>query len=191
MTRKKVKLAHFTNDSLRKSTYKKRKKDLMKNMSELITLCKIDACAIMYSQYESQPKFKMIPEMEQRKNMVNQEIFLSQRTIKEVKKMTQFMFNNICGKRVVHDLNFWDLNHLNLLLNEKMSNIDKRMDAFAITPFNAQGALSSSSLFMVALPLVTMVMPKTMPRTGTEDVVQSDISRWIYELTNLHPNLAL
>ncbi|MBA0825044.1 hypothetical protein Goarm_021664 [Gossypium armourianum] len=107
MTRKKVKLAYITNDSLRKATYKKRKKDLMKQMSELITLCGIDACAIM-----------MIPEMEQRKNMVNQESFLSQRTIKEVKqlnkhrkdnrvkKMTQFMFNNICGKWVVHGLNF-------------------------------------------------------------------------------------
>ncbi|MBA0707725.1 hypothetical protein Golax_019746, partial [Gossypium laxum] len=127
-------------------------------MSELITLCGIDACAIMYSQYESQPKvwpspigvqqvlfkLKMIPEMEQRKNMVNQENFLSQRTIK--------------------------------LLDEKISNIDKRMDAFAITPLNAQGASSSPSSFMVALPLMTMVMPKMMLRIGTEDIVQSDVN---------------
>ncbi|MBA0707724.1 hypothetical protein Golax_019746 [Gossypium laxum] len=202
MTKKKVKLAYITNDSLRKATYKKRKKDLMKKMSELITLCGIDACAIMYSQYESQPKvwpspigvqqvlfkLKMIPEMEQRKNMVNQENFLSQRTIKEVKqlnkhckdnrvkKMTQFMFNNICGKWVVHGLNFWDLNNLSLLLDEKISNIDKRMDAFAITPLNAQGASSSPSSFMVALPLMTMVMPKMMLRIGTEDIVQSDVN---------------
>ncbi|MBA0635560.1 hypothetical protein Godav_021989, partial [Gossypium davidsonii] len=47
----------------------------MKNMSEMSTLCGTDACAIMYSPYESQPKvwpspirvqqvlskFKMIP----------------------------------------------------------------------------------------------------------------------------------
>ncbi|MBA0552412.1 hypothetical protein Golob_023223, partial [Gossypium lobatum] len=86
----------------------------------------------------------MIPEMEQRKNMVNQENFLSQRTI--------------------------------LLLDEEMSNIDKRMDAFAISPLNAQGASSSPSSFMVALPLMTMVMPKMMPRIGTEDIVQSDVN---------------
>ncbi|TYH80360.1 hypothetical protein ES332_D03G126700v1 [Gossypium tomentosum] len=160
----------------------------MKKMSELITLCRIDACAIMCSQYESQPKVWPSPIGVQqvlfKKNMVNQESFFSQRTIKEVKqlnkhskdnrvkKMTQFMFNNICGKWVVHGLNFWDLNDLSLLLDEKMSNIDKRMDAFAITPLNAQGASSSSSSFMVALPLMTM------------------ISGWIYELTNLHLNLA-
>ncbi|MBA0609096.1 hypothetical protein Godav_021217 [Gossypium davidsonii] len=169
MTRKKVKLADITSDSLRKATYKKRKKDLMKKMSELITLCGIDTCVIMYSQYENPS-------------------FLSQRTIKEVKqlnnhckdnrvkKMTQFMFNNICGKWVVHGLNFWDLNDLSLFLDEKMSKIDKRMDAFAITPLNAQGASSSSSSFMVALPLMTMVMPKMMPRIGTKDIVQSDVN---------------
>ncbi|MBA0707720.1 hypothetical protein Golax_019744 [Gossypium laxum] len=54
MIRKKVKLAYITNDSSRKATYKKRKKDLMKKMSELSTYCGIDTCAIMYSPYESQ-----------------------------------------------------------------------------------------------------------------------------------------
>ncbi|MBA0633827.1 hypothetical protein Godav_028927 [Gossypium davidsonii] len=96
MIRKKVKLAYITNDSSRKANYKKRKKGLMRKMSELSTLCGIGACAIMYSPYESRPevwpsrtgfqqvlsKFKMIPEMEERKNLVNQESFLSQRTVK-------------------------------------------------------------------------------------------------------------
>ncbi|MBA0735500.1 hypothetical protein Gogos_019345 [Gossypium gossypioides] len=50
------------------------------------------------------------------------------------------------------------------------------MDAFVITPLNAQGASLSSSSFMVALPLMTMVMSKMMPRTGTEDFVQSDVN---------------
>ncbi|MBA0729950.1 hypothetical protein Golax_022501 [Gossypium laxum] len=127
-------------------------------MSELSTLCGINACAIMYSPYESQlevwpspiggqqvlSKFKMILEMEQRKNMVNQESFLSQRTVK--------------------------------LLNEKISNIDKRMEAFAMAPLYTQRASSSSSSSMVALPLMTMVMPKAMPRIGTEDIVQSNVN---------------
>ncbi|MBA0875894.1 hypothetical protein Goshw_003691 [Gossypium schwendimanii] len=57
MIRKKVKLAYITNDSSRKATYKKRKKGLMKKMSELSTYCGIDTCAIMYSPYESETEF--------------------------------------------------------------------------------------------------------------------------------------
>ncbi|KAK5813511.1 hypothetical protein PVK06_028962 [Gossypium arboreum] len=56
MTRKNVKLAYITNDSAMKATYKKRKKGLMKKVSELSTLCGINVCAIMYNPYESQPK---------------------------------------------------------------------------------------------------------------------------------------
>ncbi|MBA0707721.1 hypothetical protein Golax_019744, partial [Gossypium laxum] len=127
-------------------------------MSELSTYCGIDTCAIMYSPYESQTefwpsllgveqvlsKFKMILEMEKRKNMMNQECFLSQRTIK--------------------------------LLDEKFSNVDKSMDAFTMTPLYPQGASSSSSSSMVALPPMTMVMPKAMPKIGTEEIVQFDVN---------------
>ncbi|MBA0825040.1 hypothetical protein Goarm_021662, partial [Gossypium armourianum] len=178
MIRKKVKLLYITNDSSRKANYKKRKKGLMRKMSELSTLCGIGPCAIMYSPYESQPevwpsrigfqqvlsKFKMIPEMEERKNLVNQESFLSQRTVKVVEQLKK----DYKDKR--------DINNLNLLLVEKMSNIDKRMDAFAMTPLYTQKASSSSSSSMVALPLMTMVKPKAMPRTGTKDIVQSDVN---------------
>ncbi|QCD98449.1 MADS-box transcription enhancer factor 2A [Vigna unguiculata] len=84
MTRKKVKLAFIVNDSARKATFKKRKKGLMKKVSELSTLCGIDACAIVYSPYDPQPevwpspmgvqrvlaKFRRMPELEQSKKMV-------------------------------------------------------------------------------------------------------------------------
>ncbi|MBA0552408.1 hypothetical protein Golob_023221, partial [Gossypium lobatum] len=142
----------------------------------------------------------MIPELEQRKNMVNQESFLSQRIVKVVeqlkknckdnweKEITQVI--NICSKRVVHGLNVWDINDLNLLHDEKMSYFDKRMDAFAMTTLYAQGALSSLSSSMVALPPLTMVIPKVMPRTGTKDIVQLDVNnmdpmkrqQWIMEM---------
>ncbi|KAF4359396.1 hypothetical protein F8388_009809 [Cannabis sativa] len=104
MTRKKVKLAYINNDSSRKATYKKRKKGLMKKVSELSTLCGVDACAIIYNPYDTQPevypspagvhrivtKFKKMPEIEQSKKMVNQETFLKQKISKvseQVKKL--------------------------------------------------------------------------------------------------------
>ncbi|MBA0678403.1 hypothetical protein Goari_019753 [Gossypium aridum] len=134
MIRKKVKLAYITNDSSRKATYKKRKKGLMKKMSELSTYCGIDTCAIMYSPYESQTE----------------------------------------------------------LLDKKFSNVDKSMDAFTMTPLYPQGASSSSSSSMVALPPMTMVMPKAMPKIGVEEIVQLDVNnidqmkrqQWIMELIN-------
>ncbi|MBA0609092.1 hypothetical protein Godav_021215 [Gossypium davidsonii] len=134
--------------------------------------------------------------------MVNQESFLSQRIVKVVeqlkknckdnweKNITQVMFNNICSKGVVHGLNVWDINDINLLHDEKMSYIDNRMDAFAMTPLYAQGASSSLSSSMVSLSPMTMVMPKAMPRTGTKDIMQLDVNnmdpmkrqQWIMEL---------
>ncbi|KAB2089817.1 hypothetical protein ES319_A03G086500v1 [Gossypium barbadense] len=178
MIRKKVKLAYITNDSSRKATYKKRNKGLMKKMSELNILCGIDNVAIMYSPYESQTKLK-------KHCKDNRET-----------KMTQVMFNNIYSKWVVHGLNFGDINDLNLLLDEKMSNIVKRMDAFAMKPLYTQGALSSSSSSMVALPPMTMVMPKAILRTGTKGIVQLDVNnmdpmkrqQWIMELMNNNNN---
>ncbi|MBA0761453.1 hypothetical protein Gotri_024101 [Gossypium trilobum] len=106
--------------------------------------------------------------------------------------MTQVMFNNICGKGVVHSLNFGEINDLNLLLDEKISNVDKSIDAFTMTPLYPQGASSSSSSSMVALPPMTMVMPKAMPKIGTVEIVQSDVNnidpmkrqQWIMELMN-------
>ncbi|KAF3539463.1 hypothetical protein F2Q69_00021843 [Brassica cretica] len=86
MTRKKVKLAFIANDSSRKATYKKRKKGLMKKLNELSTLCGINACAIIYSPYDSNPEvwpsnsgvqriiseFRTLPEMDQNKKMTNE-----------------------------------------------------------------------------------------------------------------------
>ncbi|KAF5203782.1 agamous-like MADS-box protein AGL80, partial [Thalictrum thalictroides] len=88
MARKKVKLAWIVNDSARRATFKKRKKGLMKKVSELSTLCGVEACAIIYGPEDPQPdvwpstpseahrvltRFNSMPEMEQSKKMMNQE----------------------------------------------------------------------------------------------------------------------
>ncbi|PPR94727.1 hypothetical protein GOBAR_AA25935 [Gossypium barbadense] len=85
--------------------------------------------------------------------MANQESFLSQRISKATeqlkkhckdnweKEMTQVMFNNISGER---------------LLDENMREIDKRIAALANTPLNPKGALPSLSSSVAALPPMTM-----------------------------------
>ncbi|KAL3849601.1 hypothetical protein ACJIZ3_011483 [Penstemon smallii] len=52
------------NNSERKISFKKRKKGLTKKVDqELSTLCGVDACAIIYSQYENQPVVWPSPEV--------------------------------------------------------------------------------------------------------------------------------
>ncbi|WCJ27900.1 Agamous-like MADS-box protein AGL80 [Euphorbia peplus] len=154
MTRKKVKLAFIVNDSARKATYKKRKKGLLKKVSELSTLCGIQACAIIYSPYHSQPEvwppspgqvhqvlaqFKRMPEMEQSKKMLNHEGFLRQRINKandQLKKLTkdnremevsQMMRESLRGKSLA-GLNIVDLNDLGWMLDQNMNEITKIME---------------------------------------------------------------
>ncbi|PON69574.1 MADS-box transcription factor [Parasponia andersonii] len=157
MTRKKVKLAYISNDSARKATFKKRKKGMMKKVSELSTLCDIDACAIIYSPYDTQPevfpsvagvhrvlaKFRRMPEMEQSKKMVNQEGFLRQRISKageqlkkqrkenREKEMTRVMFHNLTGKMGLQGLSVMDLNDLTWMIDHHLKDIHKRMETIA------------------------------------------------------------
>ncbi|XP_013619870.1 PREDICTED: agamous-like MADS-box protein AGL80 [Brassica oleracea var. oleracea] len=95
----------------------------MKKLNELSTLCGINACAIIYSPYDSNPEvwpsnsgvqriiseFRTLPEMDQNKKMVDQETFLKQRIAKasdNLKKqrkdilemeMTEVMFQCLIG----------------------------------------------------------------------------------------------
>ncbi|GMI94277.1 hypothetical protein HRI_003097000 [Hibiscus trionum] len=209
MTRKKVKLAYITNDSARKATFKKRKKGLMKKVSELSTLCGIDACAIMYSPYESQPevwpsamgvqrvlsKFRKIPEMEQSKKMVNQESFLSQRIAKaseqlkkqckdnREKEMTQLMFQNLIGKAGMHGLNMMDLNDLGWLIDQNLKEIDKRVDFLSKTSHNPQGSSSSVAATQSAM---TTAMPEATPRASVGESVQTETNNNFESMQRQH-----
>ena len=175
MTRKKVKLTYITNDSARKATFKKRKKGLMKKISELTTLCDIDACAIIYSPYDSQPEiwpspmgvhrvlaqFKTMPEMEQSKKMVNQESFLRQRINKaheqlkkqkkdnREKEMTRVMFHSLTGKSL-QGLTMSDLTDLGWVIDQHLKDIQLRMKNIkegAVKSRNqAQGAVADQRM---------------------------------------------
>ncbi|KAJ4837015.1 hypothetical protein Tsubulata_020368 [Turnera subulata] len=153
MTRKKVKLAFIDNDAARKATFKKRRKGLIKKVSELSTLCGVDACAIIYSPYETQPEvwpspvgvhrvlsqFREMPEIEQSKKMVNHESFLHQRIAKtgeqlkkqrrdnREKEVTQAMYQCLMGKSLA-GLNMVDLSDLGWLIDQTIKDIDRQTE---------------------------------------------------------------
>lgn len=152
MTRKKVKLAYIANDSTRKATFKKRKTGLMKKISELSTLCDVQACALIYSQYESLPdiwpspsgvqrvivQFRNMTEMEQGKKMFNQETFLKQRIMKAQKQFKRLrkenrekevswvMFQTLTG-RPLQGLNMIDLNDLGWLIDQNVKGLGEKI----------------------------------------------------------------
>jgi hypothetical protein len=181
MTRKKVKLAFIINDSARKATFKKRKKGLMKKVSELSTLCGIDACAIIYSPYDPQPevwpsplgvqrvlsKFRKMPELEQSKKMVNQESFLRQRIQKakdqltkqrkdnREKEMTQLMFQYLSADPVMHNISMVDLNDMAWLIDQYLKDINRRVEMLSR---NGQG--QGQTQMVVAPTMVANGVPK-------------------------------
>ncbi|XP_042476949.1 agamous-like MADS-box protein AGL80 [Macadamia integrifolia] len=153
MARKKVKLAWIQNDSARRATFKKRKRGIMKKVSELSTLCGVSACAIIYGPYEPEPdvwpsppeakrvlaRFRNMPDMEQCKKMLNQEEFLRQRISKakeHVKKYskdnrekenTKLLFECLAGQKGLHDLGLETLTDIVWIAESKLKTMKDRM----------------------------------------------------------------
>ncbi|KAK9945868.1 hypothetical protein M0R45_011362 [Rubus argutus] len=151
MARRKVRLSFITNDGSRKSTFKKRKKGIIKKVSEITTLCDIKAAAIIYSPYDSQPevwpnptaahslltRFQNMPEMEKSRKMVDQETYLKQRIAKvreqirklqkenREKEVTRVMFDCLKG-RTLQDLQLRDLNDLGWVIDRHLREIEVR-----------------------------------------------------------------
>ena len=83
-------------------------------------------------------KFKMMPEMDQSKKMVNQESFLRQRITKaeeqlkkqqrenREKEMTQVMYRSLVGEGL-HNLSIVDLNDLGWLIDNKIKEIEDKI----------------------------------------------------------------
>ncbi|CAN0924561.1 Agamous-like MADS-box protein AGL80 [Linum grandiflorum] len=154
MTRKKVKLAFIINDSTRKATYNKRKKGLIKKVSEMSTLCDVKACAIIYSPYHTQPeiwpptfagvhevlaRFMRVPKLEQNKKMVDPEMFLKERIKKTEEKLRKqksnnkekminnIVFNCLRGRISLTSLTPSDLDDIAEAVDEHIKNVDERL----------------------------------------------------------------
>ncbi|KAL3629879.1 hypothetical protein CASFOL_026191 [Castilleja foliolosa] len=155
MTRKKVTLAYITNDSERRASFRKRKRGLIKKVSELSTLCDVDACAIIYSLYDLEPevwpspegaeavlaRFRTLSEMEKSKKMVNQESFTRQRIKKAEeqlrrlrkentrREMESFMFRCLGGKASMDHFDLRNSTEMGWVIDQMLRDIQSRMDA--------------------------------------------------------------
>ncbi|KAK8650469.1 hypothetical protein V6N13_140108 [Hibiscus sabdariffa] len=141
MTRKKIKIAYINNDVARNVAYKKRKNDMVKKLSEHTTLYGSDsqpeillstvAARSLFSEYKTLPVTRMM----------NQENFLKQRITKVTEqleqlrkenrkmKLTQIMYQNL-GREGPLNVKKEDLVELGELIDEKLKDIDKMIEAF-------------------------------------------------------------
>ncbi|XP_004305465.1 PREDICTED: agamous-like MADS-box protein AGL80 [Fragaria vesca subsp. vesca] len=153
MARKKVKIAYIINNSARKATFNKRKKSMMKKLGELSILCGVDACAIVYSPFDSQvevwssqsmvenvlEKFKNLPVIEKSRKMLSQETYLIRMIFKEneqLKKvrrknreneMKAVLFQSLTtGLPQFQNLKLMDMDVLGRLINNKLNDVDNK-----------------------------------------------------------------
>ncbi|PIA60640.1 hypothetical protein AQUCO_00300272v1 [Aquilegia coerulea] len=179
MSRRKVKLAWIVNDSSRRSSFKKRKHGLMKKVSELSTLCGVEACAVVYGPYNPQvpdvwpspsdahrvlTRFKSLPEMEQSKKMVNQEAFLKQRIgkVKEQlrkqqrenrdEEITQLMNRALIDEtgRILKDVQAEELKDLAWMIDKKMNCIQERIYSLRNSIVSAPQQINGTGVQMAA-----------------------------------------
>ncbi|KAM6568209.1 hypothetical protein CsatB_016194 [Cannabis sativa] len=171
MTRKKVNLEYITDDSSRKTTFRKRKNGMLKQVVELSTLCDVDVCAIVYGPNGGEPevfpstekahcvltRFKCMPEIERSKNMLNQEKYLRNKIekVKEQvrklkrdnreKELIQIMYANLVGNANLQGLSVMDLNDLTRLIDQSIGEINKKIDKIANTMSTQMSETTTSS----------------------------------------------
>lgn len=151
-----MKLQWITNDTARRTTYKKRVKGLMKKAKELSVLCGVQVCTVVYSPYDPQPEvwpspkesarvigdFKCRPENDQTKKKLDQENYTRQRLVKangQVEKqqkknrkmeMENVMNQSLAGGNVLHELSIKQCSDLMWAIDDRLKEIGYQMEQF-------------------------------------------------------------
>ncbi|CAL9767573.1 unnamed protein product [Musa acuminata subsp. burmannicoides] len=183
MARKKVNLAWIANDSTRRATLKKRKKGLMKKVSELATLCNVKACMIIYGPQEQQPeawpsaqeaarlleRFKSMPEMEKCRKMMDQEGFLRQRAAKLQEQLRRqerdnrelevsLLMHQAVAGRSLYDVNIEDATSLAWMVDAKLKSVQDRINQQTTQLALRSAAESSATSQVTAKDPIEMAM---------------------------------
>ncbi|CAF2013512.1 hypothetical protein Bca4012_079174 [Brassica carinata] len=156
MVRSRVKLSLIPDKTSRRTTFKKRKGGIMKKLNELVTLCGVEACAVVYNgpndaNPEAWPsregaeevisKFMGFPKVEREKKMYDQDRYTGERIMKEqatlerVKdenrelELKEIMFDLLKGKRMMehHSSDARVVNELCEFIDYNVSELTKRI----------------------------------------------------------------
>ncbi|KAH0870196.1 LOW QUALITY PROTEIN: hypothetical protein HID58_077218 [Brassica napus] len=151
-----VKLSLIPDKTSRRTTFKKRKGGIMKKLNELVTLCGVEACAVVYNgpndaNPEAWPsregaeevisKFMGFPKVEREKKMYDQDRYTGERIMKEqatlerVKdenrelELKEIMFDLLKGKRMMehHSSDARVVNELCEFIDYNVSELTKRI----------------------------------------------------------------
>ncbi|KAG7588908.1 Transcription factor MADS-box [Arabidopsis suecica] len=152
--RGKIKLSFIENDTVRKTTFTKRKNGIMKKLNELVTLCDVEACAVINSPFNSIPEawpskegveevvsnFMEFSVIDRTKKMVDQETFIRQRIAKETEKLQKLrdenrnsqirdlMFGCLKGEIDVYRLGGRDLLDLSFFIDKYLNGLIHRVE---------------------------------------------------------------
>ncbi|TVU20996.1 hypothetical protein EJB05_30605, partial [Eragrostis curvula] len=161
MGRKKVNLQRITNDASRRIVFNKRSQMLMKKTSELVTLCRIKACVVIYDENGEHPQvwpsvevakemmtsYKDMPDVPQWKKKTTQEEYLMSRINSLQNQMkrseegikdceAQILFHDaVAGRRPgLVGVTSDELARLSVLVEDKKKKLLKRMEQLGIAP---------------------------------------------------------
>ncbi|CAI0457169.1 unnamed protein product [Linum tenue] len=178
----------------------------MKKVSELSTLCDIQACAIVYSPYDSHPetwpptaagvhavlsRFKKVPQMEQCKKMVDQEKFLGERIKKAAeqlrkqerenrdKEVAQAVSQCLEGKMALHSLTLTDLDVISRYIDGQLKDVDRH-----IADLGRGGPTGPVSSQAVGPEVVVNSGPK---EEYAESIESMQRQQWFMEMMNPAP----
>ncbi|XAR54252.1 hypothetical protein NMG60_11029298 [Bertholletia excelsa] len=179
MTRKKVTLSYIAHESTRKSTFKKRKRGLLKKVLELSTLCGVEACVIIFNPQGGEPdvwpshlgvqrviaRFRNMPDMDQNKKMENQETFTRHRLSKVEDQLRRHQKENR-GKELSH------------AMYQCMAGV-ARLELMGLADLIDLGRLVDQNLREVALKL-NFFMNKML----NQDMVDPDTNEVEYQVPN-------
>lgn len=127
-------------------------------MNEISVLCGIEACAIIYTPNDPHPeiwpsnlgvqrvlsKFRGMPELKQRKMMLNQESLLRkiiikgqeqlkrQRNENRKKEMTHLMFQYLTFRKIFDNPSLMDFTDLSWAIDQNLNEIEKKINRIQI-----------------------------------------------------------
>ncbi|KFK41101.1 hypothetical protein AALP_AA2G085800 [Arabis alpina] len=149
-----VKLKLIPNESVRKRTFRKRKRSFMKKLEQVTTLCGVKACVVINNKYDSQPeawpskegveevvsKFMELPVVERTKRLMDQKAYVLETIKKEQKivmklhaenrdfQIRKFMFDGFKGNSKEYDYDESSLQDLRAYTSRYLHAINRRIE---------------------------------------------------------------